>query len=507
MLSDRGVAYLANRGISVDTAVRYELFTARGHDGAHAEPTADDAADYLGIPFFRGGERVWVQFRDMRENVPHEQRYMAPKGTKPAIWNFDAIDDPGLDGKALSICEGPLDAIAVCEAGAQRVIGIPGAGNFGLVEAAETEFAEVDSIILITDADADGEKLKNRLLDILSAARCKGVKYPAGCKDAGEVLQHHGRDGIRAMLKSAAFVQVPGYFRARNAPRRAPLEVMKIASFGAEFQSHIGICRRQLSIWTGEPGGGKTTLVKAVLWALAKEHGWGSAPAFFEDDTWAHTIPDMQRLYFGREPATDEESELALDWVDKNIGIIEAPDDQDATIEYFIEAAKAAVTRDGVSIVVADPWSQFEIQDARFSETEMTRRYIIKLRDFAKRFNVHVAIVAHPRKHNEYGGTEKMATGNDVAGSLHFRGRCDLGVTIAKDTKAENIANVLVWKVRRAREMGKEGQFSLQFDDVSGRYSHISQEERAWARGEDPTIVHFETASRKRRGRRNWQQD
>lgn len=494
MLSNRGLAFLNARGIDAETAIRFELYTTSRPDGA-AAPTDDDAADWLGIPYFEGGQKVDARFRNINPDCAHEDRYRSASGSKPRLFNRDVLaDDLGLIAEPCIVTEGELDAIAAVQAGFQRAVGIPGSNCVHVVDEAKEDFTEVDTIILATDADEAGHKLKAALIAKLRAPRCKQISaYPVGCKDLGDALARYKEKGVRATIERAVPVPVPGLYTLDELPKRPKLEVAKLSSFGTDFHKHIGICRRQLSIWTGEPGGGKSTIIKAIMWALNREKGWKFAAGFFEDDAEEHAVPDMMRLCIGGEiggPAAD----AAKQWVRENFCFIGADEDESPTIEDFLVAAEGAVRHHGAQFVLADPWSEFDLHlDSRVPETERVRKYLIALRHFARRFNVHVAIVAHPRKHNEWGGTKKMAEGNDVAGSLHFKARCDLGVTIQSDPVVKGMTNVRVWKSRRWREMGEPGDFSLLYHSTSGRFSPVTAELAAEMRGEDPKVVSLKT--------------
>lgn len=497
MLSNRAVRFLEARGITAETATRFELYTTSRPDGA-AEATLDDSAQYLAIPYHEGGQRVAVRFRDMREDCPKAERYKSCSGDKPRLFNRDVLaDDSGLLGEPCIVTEGELDAMAATQAGFARAVGIPGANCVGVVDDEKEDFAEPDEIILAVDDDEAGHKLRDLLVKKLREPRCKQIPaYPVGCKDLGDALRVYGKEdpargakAIQATIARATFVPVSGMHGLDDLPKRQPLEVIKLRSFGEDFHRHIGICKRQLSMWTGEPGGGKSTLLKAVMWALSRENDWGHAGGFFEDDAESHTVPDLMRLCIGGEisgPAADE----ARAWVKNKFLFILPPEDEPPTVEWFLIRAEAAVRRHNVQFVLVDPWSEFDLnQDGKVPETEKVRKYLIALRHFARRFNVHVAIIAHPRKHNEWGGTKKMAEGNDVAGSLHFKARCDLGVTVQTDPVVKGVTNVRVWKSRRWREMGEPGDFSLLFHPVSGRFTELDAVAAAEMRGDDPKVV------------------
>jgi hypothetical protein len=495
MLNERGRAFLEARGIEIETAVRFELYTTSRPDGA-AEPTEAADAQFLAIPYFEGGVQVDVRFRDLREDCPHEERYRSQKGAKPRIFNRDVIaDDPGLLDEPLIITEGELDAIAAAQSGRQRVIGIPGAKLAALLDDHAADLAEINDVTLATDSDEAGIALRGVLADKIGEAKCKFLPaYPKGCKDLGDTLARYGKAGVTATFDRAQYVPVSGLHGLDDLPARPPLEVVKVNAFGADFYRHIGICKRQLSLWTGEPGGGKSTIVKALMWALTRQKGWKHAGGFFEDDAQSHTVPDLMRLYMGRELENSPLADEARGWVRDNFLFIMPREDEPPTVEWFLQRAEAAVRRHGVEFVLVDPWSEFDLNlDGRVPETEKIRKYLIALRHFARRFNVHVAVIAHPRKHNEWGGTKKMAEGNDVAGSLHFKARCDLGVTVQSDPVCKGLSNIKVWKSRRWKEMGEPGEFSLIFHPTSGRFSPVTAEIAAEMRGDDPKVVAMKT--------------
>lgn len=495
MLSERGRAFLAARGIEIETAIRFELYTTSRPDGA-AEPTDADDAQFLAIPYFEGGAQVDVRFRDLREDCPHEERYRSAKGAKPRIFNVDVVaDDPGLLSEPLVVTEGELDAIAAAQCGYQRAIGLPGSKMASLLDDRASDLAEVNDVILAADTDEAGVALRHVLAEKLGEAKCKFLPaYPVGCKDLGDTLARYGKAGVDKTFSRAEYVPVSGLHSVDSLPVRPPLEVVKVNAFGADFYKHIGICKRQLSLWTGEPGGGKSTIVKALMWALTRQKGWKHAGGFFEDDAQSHTVPDLMRLHMGRELTDCPEADEARAWVRDNFLFILPREDEPPTVEWFLQRAEAAVRRHGVDFVLVDPWSEFDLNlDGRVPETEKIRKYLIALRHFARRFNVHVAVIAHPRKHNEWGGTKKMAEGNDVAGSLHFKARCDLGITVQSDPVCKGLSNIKVWKSRRWKEMGEPGDFSLTFHATTGRFSPVSAEVAAQMRGEDPKVVSMKT--------------
>jgi twinkle protein len=78
---------------------------------------------------------------------------------------------------------------------------------------------------------------------------------------------------------------------------------------------------------------------------------------------------------------------------------------------------EVAVARYGARIIIIDPWNELE-HDRRQgeSETEYIGRAIRTLKRFAKAFQVHICVIAHPTKSVKDGdGNYKMPTLYDIA--------------------------------------------------------------------------------------------
>lgn len=484
-INARAEAWLRSRGISFETAMRSGIWTVSRPAG---EPSDSDDADWIAIPYTDRGESgvVNVKYRQMGE-----KQWAQTKGGAQILYNRPAIGDPGLKGQPLLIVEGELDALAAMEAGYQRVVSVPGGApgkpgtsTHAYIDEAWSELADVDEFIIATDADGPGCNLRDDLIARLGSARCKTVTFPQGCKDLGDALRLYGVKGVHATLARAKFVPVDGVFTFDDIPEGPPLEPVKLRSLGQDFHNHIGICKGHLSIWTGEANRGKSTLLRNVMWALSRERQWRFAGAFFEDDVRRTFAPAMVRVHAGGQ-ADQEARRKALEWLGENFRFIVPSETEDPTPAWLLDRMETCVRRFGVDFLVVDPWTELDLQlSSGVSETEAVRKYLTAFKRFARRFNVHVAVIAHPRKSPEYGGSKKLPDGGDISGSAHFKNKCDLGVTVQSDGAIDGLTHVRVWKSKYREEMGPTGDFGLLFDANSRRFGYLSGEDRAALTGE-----------------------
>jgi len=474
MINDRGVAWLEARNLDVETAIRFGLYTTSRPGG---DPDSTEGADWLAVPYKVDDVVVNVKFRRLSE-----KEHAQTKGGKQVLWNRDVIRDQTLKDYPLIITEGEWDAMAAIEAGQPRVVSVPGGApsqagtaSHAYIDEAWSDIREVGTIIIATDNDEPGCNLRDDLVARFGAARCKTIRYPKGCKDLGDAMRLFGIKGVRAALDTAQYIPEPGVCSLDDMPDSPPLSPLKLKSFGFGFHNHIGLCRGHLSVWTGEANGGKSSVMRQVIWSVIQEAGWRVGGAFFEDHIKRTFVPAMERIYTDGHPVDAHLAEVG-GWIRENIKFIRPPDDQDPTVPWVLEMMEVCVRRFGCNFIVIDPWTELDLQLNNGSETEAARKYLTAFKRFARVFNVHVAMICHPRKSGEYGGTKKMADGGDISGSAHFKNKCDLGVTIQADPKVKNLTNVRVWKSKYKEEMGPTGDFALMFDPRSRRFSHYETE-------------------------------
>jgi len=116
-LSEAGVKFLADRGISKEIADQYLL-------GSITSPVAghENYKGWLSIPYLTVmGHCVGFKFRRLDEGKP---KYGAPLGQKGHLYN---VSDIIISSEYIAICEGELDTI-ICSA----VLGVPAVGVPGV---------------------------------------------------------------------------------------------------------------------------------------------------------------------------------------------------------------------------------------------------------------------------------------------------------------------------------------------------------------------------------------
>lgn len=486
--------FLEARGLDPDLCERLGVVSRPARDGLH---------DVLVFPFEKSGQIVNRKFRHCGR-----KEFSQDKGGEQIFWRRDVLDDAALNDQPLVITEGEFDCIAAIQAGFWRSVSVPsgapakagesrGGAKYAFLEEARASLEEVDNIIIAADADGPGAALLSDLSALLGPARCRFVRYPEGCKDLNDVLRAHGVEGVQSCIEEARWVRVAGVYRLSDLPPVPPLTVWR-ADVLDVIDKIIPICPGHISVWTGIAGHGKSTLLNAVIWSIAEREGIQIAHGTFESTPQREYLQDLisfrTGLPFDDPKLTESKVQEVERWADEHIVFLNgdgycAPTRSewiDTTLDWFMDAATTAVVRHGCRIVVLDPWSQIDHeQEAGEREDQYIRRSLKRLKQFARNFDVHVAIIAHPAKpKRDANGQYQMPEGYEISGAAHWYNFTDLGVTVHRapplieDPETGNLvpkANssrvlIRVWKVKFHRVMNKPGDVFAQLDCANGRY-------------------------------------
>ena len=476
-MSNEIMARLDARGLDVELADKLGLESEKRGGG-----------ECLVIPFRRNGEIVRRKYRRFDTD---EGRWSQDKGGVRCAWNEDCLRSPDLDGAALIITEGELDAFTAIQCGFEKTISVPdGAPPPGERDKEELEGGRkyawlqdirtmlhkdhVPEIILAVDGDENGAALLQDLSVLLGRFRCKFVTYPkakdpvrrgrARLKDLNEVLEDYGEKGVKETIGRAQWIKVDGVFKMSELPPLPPSEIYDIGFplFGDNFKLRLG----DFSVWTGIPGHGKTSLVQDIACRVAERHGLVTAWASFEQPPQRDHKRAFREWYSRRRERdmTVIETEEADAWVDRNHVFLYPTEDDDVTLDWLLEKMEAAVVRFGAKIIVVDPWNEMDhLYDGR-SETEAQyiNRAIKTLKRFARAFQVHLAVVAHPTKIQKGGdGKYPMPGLYDINGGAVWHNKADLGVVVHRESESDT--TVKTAKSRYHDIIGKPGSVIMQY--------------------------------------------
>lgn len=464
--------FLESRGIDPDMAEEV---------GVYSSPDGKS----LAFPYYKRGELVHVKYRAVEK-----KKFWATRDTELTLYGYD--DCIGSD--TIAVVEGEMDRLAFLMAGFMPVVSVPNGApapgskagaKLDFLEGAEEVFRNAKKVIIATDNDDPGRTLANELVRRIGPERCYRVRWPEGCKDANDVLHHHGAPALAEMVDTARPEPISGIITGDDLTDR----ILDLYHNGADTGLRIGyphldeiyrITEGMFSIVTGHSSHGKSTVLDQLLIKLVERHGWHIAIFSPEQQPLEKHQMQLIEQYAGM-PTRDgpmmpkmPEAELlkAHEWVSRHFTFImpESP-----SVEEIMERAKALIFRTGIKGLVIDPWNEIEHgRPPHMNETEYVNHVLQLLRNFARTHSVHLWLVAHPTKmQNDEAGKEQIPKLQNISGSIHFRNKADFGITVYRDlAESEDTVDILITKSRWL-DYAKPGRVRFRFDKVSKRLTEI----------------------------------
>lgn len=468
-LTENQIEILTKRGINIELAVQMGWRSAPSGGG-----------DAIEIPFFRDGVEVNCKTR----TISGEKRFWQKAGGEKRFYNVDAIQDLGQ--QPLVITEGEMDCMIALQHGMVAVSvpdGAP-AEQIGDRETPKYDYLcdippEVKQIILVTDSDAPGVNLMNDLALRLGKHRCMWVKYPKGCKDLNDTFLAWGERGVRETMARAQYVKIDGLYRLHDLPPLAEQESLRCGII--ELAAHLRLRTGDLSVVTGIPSHGKTTFVNNLAFNMASQHGWHVCFASFEQPPQTEHRRSLQTLYHQKSFRDISEVQLAEgdDWLQENFSFIVPDDESDEwfDIAWLTDRMGAAVFRNGAKMIVIDPWNEIDhVYDQNMlSLTQYTGKAIKAFKRFARRFNVHVMVVAHPAKmRKDKDGRYPIPSAYDISDSSHWYNKPDQVIVVHRQANGNSLIRVA--KSRHHYALGKPGDVELMYDARDGRFKESANQ-------------------------------
>lgn len=475
LLQPDTIKYFETRGISNNTLLRFGITeTTEWMPKTNAETRA------ICFNYIKDNELINIKFR------AKDKDFKLSKNAELIFYNLDSLKDE----TTAIIVEGEIDCLSMYEAGFYNVVSVPNGASTGSQQLKYLDncwqyFEDKDRIIIFTDNDDPGLKLKDELARRLGKDRCYSITYPNGCKDANDILLKHGKPMLQSIIEQArrwpidgiitvedVFTQVKDYYE-NGYPQGCAAGI-------GEFDELLTFTGGQLTILTGAPSSGKSEFLDYIVTSLARKHDWKFSVCSFENPVAIHTSKFMEKFTglsfdFRKNPAhrmNIDEFEEAIYLTDLYFSFINIMQ-VDITIQGLLTKFKEVVLKTGVKGIIIDPWNYIESKiPAGYTETQYISEALSLIKEFALITDTHVFIVAHPKKlQKESNGQFPPATMYDISGSAHFFNKTDNGVSVYRDY-TNNTVRVFTQKVRFSW-LGKIGYTDYNYDTFTRKYIQI----------------------------------
>lgn len=451
-------AYLKQRGFSK------EVWQQRG---------VGEVNGNIALPYIENGETVMMKFRKPCDYDGKGQKAWREEGGKGVLWGMDLCDNTN----PLVIVEGEFDALALDEAGIENAVSVPsGAQDLTWIELCWEWLDKFKKIILWGDNDEPGKEMVRNVIRRLGDHRCYVVDSPY--KDANECLLKEGSLKTAGYVYGAKPVPINGLIDLASVKPFDVTKIERVASKIKILDEEIGgFLMGELSVWTGKSGQGKSTFLGQVLIETVEA---GMSVCAYSGELRADRFQYWINLQAaGRKNIKSHRDEVKgkdVHYVPKNVqeqikawyqgkfwlydnGV--SGNDDAGIIKLFTYAARKYNCK--VFLVDNLMTSRFESK----SESDFYRAqssFVGELVHFAKAYNVHVHLVAHPKKTKDKLGKE------DISGTGDIGNRADNVFSIDRVTDLSAGFDTRLTILKNRSEGVQNVELGLMFDTVSKRF-------------------------------------
>lgn len=435
-ITEEIVTYFSTRGISEATLKDFKI--------------ASDESGNIVFPFYRNDELVYVKYRKPKKFIKGDgpKEWQDPN-TEPILFGMDNI----AFGKPLYITEGQIDALSLYEAGIHNVVSVPcGCSNLDWITLCWEWLERFNEIVLFGDSDEPGMEMVSTLMKRLGEDRCmvpkeypelvfNGKNYNRICKDANEILNSYGPEGLKAIAESCEPAPIKGVLDVSTIQYIDPRSIPRIMTKIPMLDNMIGgFGEAGVTVISGKRGEGKSTISSTFLLQAIQQGypccAYSGELSSFKFLEWI-MLPAVESKYIsyvtdprsGKNICTvpPEIQERIRKWMANKLflfdnGYVFDEDQQNAVLKSFEMCAR----RYGCKLFLCD--NLMSLLTTNDEENKAQARFMAKIKAFASKYKVHVLVVCHPRKTKE-GST---FSNDDVSGSSVLTNLADTVLSIEK---------------------------------------------------------------------------
>ncbi len=302
-------------------------------------------------------------------------------------------------------------------------------------------------------------------------------------------LQHIQEFSQKIGLQSKDTLPSEPIFLIPSRVRRRKRDLKKIIKSGLTVidKSIIGFNPRELSIWSGSNGSGKSTVLSQIALECVEQ---GFKCALFSGELDADRVLDWMCLqaagkrnsistqYENFYTVQESAKSRIQAWLDGNLYIYN--NDHGNNAERVLKAVMSCIEENKINTVIIDNMMSLETGSIGGDKFERQTQLVIALCRLAKKYQVHIHFVAHPRKSigflrkTDISGTADITNAADNVFIVHrvnvdFKKSTKQDLGFKEDNFLYSCSNVI--EICKNRDLGVQDAFAgLYFEKESKRF-------------------------------------
>jgi len=234
------------------------------------------------------------------------------------------------------------------------------------------------------------------------------------------------------------------------------------------------IPKKQLTVLTGTPGSGKSTLIDNIMVNIVQQSNWRIVYFSPENPIEEH-LERLIEIYSGfsffesinAQRLPKDNLKTCIDWINNNF-IFLNPDFKDKQLNTILDFINNLPNIDGLII---DPWNEFAWScPSNMTETQWIGQALMQIKEIAIKKDIHVWVVAHPFKLQKNDqGDYPVPTPYDISGSANWYNKPDFCLSLYRKS---NTLEIHIQKVR-FKKYGQRGMTTFNFNYDLNRLEEI----------------------------------
>lgn len=474
---DPAIRYLESRGVSGETAHKYEITVQNKNENILVFPFYDDRGV---LQFVKYRKTDFVKDRD-------KNKEWCEKGCKPILFGMKQCNEKF---DRLIVTEGQLDSLSVASAGLENAVSVPnGAQGFTWIPYCFNWVAKFQEIVVFGDFEKGHmtllEDFQRRFPNKIRHVREQDYQ---GCKDANELLQKHGSTAVRQAVEKAVMVPVQRVLPLADVENVNIYELPKLKTGIRELDRTLygGLPFGMVCVIAGKRGDGKSTVASWIM-ANATEQGYptfaysGELPNYLYKSWFDFQIAGRNHITENRTDfgtvnrfIAKRNQELINAWYREQAYIYDSRIIDTDEQEDLLKSVTRAIMQYGIRVVLIDNLMTAMYIDEKqgTDKYDQQGRFVRELTKIAIRYDVLILLVAHRRKNvSSPDANDEISGSGDItnlAGITLSYDRGDKQKEIDKGIMTEEQRKLIVAKNRLFGKVNLNG-IILSYDEKSKR--------------------------------------
>lgn len=392
-----------------------------------------------------------------------------------------------LDGKHLFITENPLDRLYLLYLN-EKCINLPTQDiDKYFLETLEKNHPKCEKFYISVSPEKESDLIKiipNHKISIVNLN-----EY--GVDNLFELFKINGQKDISQeyiksqLIKNAKPVPIKGVFSLEDFESQTDSIFANGLKLGEKtgwdsLDIYFRPKTKNITVIHGIPEHGKSSFAKCLCINLAKKAKWKTGFFSFEDDdgesfyheliekTLGKITPFYKTTQRTKEVLKESDYIEAKKFINEHIKlIIPELSSEENELDNLLKIFEQAIQVYGLKNIVIDPWNQIvNNKPNNMNEGDFLSICLGKISRFAKKHDVHIFIVAHPKiMSKDLDGEYKLPTLYDISGGANWFNKVSVGICVYRqitqtETGLNRISQIIVQKCKR-RELGKIGRVFL----------------------------------------------